>query len=59
MSNTVTYLCDRGTSTDGNIQEPGDVILERSYKRGQCKSKLRSEVFQLQESVEEIVENQV
>ena len=55
MAGAVTYLCDRGTCTE----EVVTFALERPNKKGQCRSKLRAEVSQLQESVEEIAVDQV
>ena len=55
MAGAVTYLCDRGTCTEELVT----FALDRPNKKGQCRSKLRAEVSQLQESVEEITIDQV
>ena len=55
MAGAVTYLCDRGTCTEELVT----FDLDRPSKKGQCRSKLRAEVAQLQESVEEITIDQV
>ena len=49
MPGGVTYLCDRGTGTEDKKERGGRV----------CRSLLRSEVWQLQESVEQLTMQQV